>query len=197
MQVSIEKVWNDGAGGGGGGLGPFILFKLAVDAIMSQSQTHPYSFNAVGQPVGQPAHEMYPPARGDLIPIPAIILPGGDRGKLTPPPPVLNADGEAGKKEGKGVPEPSVSDPKLKNIVNDLYKGAKSANPIGTGSTADAIRNELETGQPTGGKFHSHKGGIYINGLKNWLRNNPKGTASDIEAAKKMLHDLQSALQGK
>ena len=44
---------------------------------------------------------------------------------------------------------PQVADAKLGNIVRDLYKGAKMPNPIGTGSTADAIRSELATGLAT------------------------------------------------
>ena len=50
---------------------------------------------------------------------------------------------------------PKVTNPKLANLVNDLYKGARGPNTIGTGSTADAIRNELATGLPTHGVFHS------------------------------------------
>jgi len=51
-----------------------------------------------------------------------------------------------------------VSDPDLANIVKDLYKGTTADVVIGTGSTADAIRNELKTGLKTGGKSHSLKG---------------------------------------
>jgi hypothetical protein len=49
----------------------------------------------------------------------------------------------------KLLPIPQVLEPKLKNLVNDLYKGAKTPKPYGTGSTADAVRNELLTGLPT------------------------------------------------
>ena len=63
--------------------------------------------------------------------------------------------------------------------MNDLYKGAKGQNPIGTGSTADAVRNELTTGLATHGKFHSQKAQEYINALNNWQRRNPN--ASDYD----------------
>jgi len=52
---------------------------------------------------------------------------------------------------------PQVTNPKLRNYVDNLYKGAKGPNPIGTGSTAAAVRNELLTGLPTHGRFHSQK----------------------------------------
>lgn len=53
--------------------------------------------------------------------------------------------------------KPVVSNTKLQNIVNDLYKGTTNPSRVGTGTTADAVRNELATGLPTGGKFHSEK----------------------------------------
>jgi hypothetical protein len=34
--------------------------------------------------------------------------------------------------------------------MNDLYKGTTNPNRVGSCTTADAIRNELRTGQPTG-----------------------------------------------
>ena len=55
---------------------------------------------------------------------------------------------QCAKRAAKALPTPKVADPKLGNIVNDLYKGAKGPNPLGIGSTADAVRNELSTGLP-------------------------------------------------
>jgi hypothetical protein len=46
--------------------------------------------------------------------------------------------------------KPSVTDPNLQNIMNDLYKGTTNPNRVGSCTTADAICNELRTGQPTG-----------------------------------------------
>ena len=95
-----------------------------------------------------------------------------------------------------GLPTPQVSNPKLNNLVNDLYKGAKTPNPIGTGSTADAVRNELLTGLPTGGRFHSQKAQDYINALQNFLRKNPNASNHDRMVAQSLLDDLTSALAG-
>ncbi|HZS13237.1 MAG TPA: DNRLRE domain-containing protein [Candidatus Dormibacteraeota bacterium] len=95
-----------------------------------------------------------------------------------------------------GFARPSVADAKLQNYVNDLYKGEGSPNQIGTGSTADALRNELATGQPTEGVFHSMKAEQYINGLSNWLRRNPDASPEDIWAAQGMLQDLIAASSG-
>lgn len=91
---------------------------------------------------------------------------------------------------------PNVRDPKLRNLVNDLYKGAKGPYPIGTGSTADAIRHERATGQPTYGTFHSQKGMQYIKALDNWLRKNLGASAYDRLVAESLKRDLQSALEG-
>ncbi|WP_197526610.1 hypothetical protein [Botrimarina colliarenosi] len=102
----------------------------------------------------------------------------------------------AAKTAPKTLPIPNVTDPKLKNYVNDLYKGAKGPNPIGTGSTADAVRNELRTGLPTHGRFHSIKAKEVINGLTNWLRKNPNASHHDRLVAQSLLDDLKAALGG-
>ncbi len=96
----------------------------------------------------------------------------------------------------RGVTPPTVADPKLNDLVNDLYKGAKTKSPIGTGSTADAIRHELATGQAVGGQFHTQKGQEYARALEKWLSKNPGGSAGDRAAAQSILDDLRSALGG-
>ncbi len=91
---------------------------------------------------------------------------------------------------------PTVTDPKLNNLVKDLYKGANTKSPIGTGSTADAIRSEAATGQAVGGKFHTQKGQDYARALEKWIRKNPSAAETDRAAAQSMLDDLRSALGG-
>lgn len=95
----------------------------------------------------------------------------------------------------QGVPEPTVENEKLANLVKDLYEGARTENPIGTGSTADAIRDESETGEPVGGKFHTTKGEQYVNALTKWLRKKPDASESDRDSAQAMLDDLLDALE--
>ena len=91
---------------------------------------------------------------------------------------------------------PTVTDQKLNNFVDNLYKGAKGPNPIGSGSTADAVRNEILTGLPTKGRFHTQKAQETVNGLTNWLRNNPNASRHDREVATILLNDLKAALRG-
>lgn len=93
-----------------------------------------------------------------------------------------------------GVSRPTVSDPKLQNLMGDLYKGANESKPVGTGSTADAIRYEKQTGQPVGGKWHTQKGLEYVRALEKWLSKNPKASPSDRAAAQAVLDDLRDAL---
>jgi hypothetical protein len=109
-------------------------------------------------------------------------------------PPVLVHNANCGFAPKAAVP--SVTDPKLKNYVDNLYKGAKGPNPIGTGSTADAVRNELLTGLPTHGRFHSQKAQETINGLTNWLRKNPNASHHDRLVAQSLIDDLKAALGG-
>lgn len=96
----------------------------------------------------------------------------------------------------KNLPLPKVTDPKLKNLVDDLYKGARSPNRIGTGSTADAVRSELATGVPTHGYFHSQKAQQYSRALEKWMSRNPNASDHDKIVARKLLQDLQKALRG-
>jgi hypothetical protein len=95
-----------------------------------------------------------------------------------------------------GVARPSVKNPKLSNIVADLYKGANTPKPIGTGSTADAIRHEMATGTMVGGRNHTIKGQEYSTALAKWLKNNPTADPGDIAAATAMKNDLDAALRG-
>jgi hypothetical protein len=92
---------------------------------------------------------------------------------------------------------PKVAEPKLGKLVRDLFKGTKVPNPIGTGSTADAVRNELLTGLPTGGRFHSQKAVEYMNALTKWLNKNPNASHYDQLVARSLIEDLQAALMGK
>jgi len=92
------------------------------------------------------------------------------------------------------LPTPQVSSPKLQNIINNLYSGTTNPTRVGTGTTADAIRSELITGEPTGGKFHTIKGNESINGLNNWLARNPDASYADRLVAQSLLDDLRNAL---
>jgi hypothetical protein len=95
-----------------------------------------------------------------------------------------------------GPVTPKVTDPKLGNLVSDLFKGTKVPKPIGTGSTADAVRNELLTGLPTHGRFHSQKAQEYVNALTNWLKKNPNASHQDQLVATSLINDLLAALGG-
>ncbi|MGG7074619.1 hypothetical protein U5B43_10325 [Campylobacter sp. 9BO] len=86
-----------------------------------------------------------------------------------------------------------VKDVKLQKIINTMYReGAK----IGSGSTADAVRYELKTGQKVGNKLHIQKAIDNINALNKWLKNNPRANKSDIDTAQKYIKDLTNAING-
>jgi RHS repeat-associated protein len=95
----------------------------------------------------------------------------------------------------------NISDSKLKNIIGAIYKAEGKPGQTGTGSTADAIRNELLTGQPTKGVFHAiHAGPERIRSLQKWLAdniNNPNAASTDIAAAQAVLQDLLAAMAGR
>lgn len=96
---------------------------------------------------------------------------------------------------GSGVAsKPPVGDTKLGNIVDDLYKGTKGTNPVGDGTTADAVRAERITGNPSGGKWHFGKAGEYIHSLQKWLTEHPDASAADRAVATQEMENLQNAL---
>ena len=87
--------------------------------------------------------------------------------------------------------KPHVTDSNLAGIVDDIYRpGAK----VGSGSTGDAIRHELATGESVGGAFHSQKGEDSIRALEKWLKNNPTASPGDKAAAENIILDLKEAL---
>jgi hypothetical protein len=92
------------------------------------------------------------------------------------------------------LPQPTVANTKLQNIVTQLYKGTINPNRIGTGTTADAVRNELATGMPTAGLFHSQKAEQSVNALQSVLKQDLN--FHDRVVAQSLLNDLQNALAG-
>jgi len=108
------------------------------------------------------------------------------------------AVGSAGVLVHNSCVKPCVTDKGLKTIVDDLYKGLvrpkgpidpKTNRPtvIGTGSLADMIR-ETQT--------HAQKGRDEITRVYKWLRDNPRASKRDKEAALNVMADLLDALTG-
>ncbi len=92
--------------------------------------------------------------------------------------------------------KPDVSNNKLQNIVNDLYKGQGgdgSSGTIGNGTTMDAVRNEQETGESTYGKFHTEKLENYERALQKRLRAGDLD-GHDTAVAQAILRDIQDVL---
>jgi RHS repeat-associated protein len=95
------------------------------------------------------------------------------------------------------LPTPSVSDPKLQNLVDDLYKGTTNSARTGDGTTMSAIREELKSGQLVHGRNHVAKGNQYAKALNKWIsRNYRSGDPRDLIIARSLLTDLKSALAG-
>ena len=91
--------------------------------------------------------------------------------------------------------KPSVSNPKLNNIIDDLYKGQGGNNQIGNGTTMDAVRNELVTGNPTNGRFHTQKLIEYVSALQRRLRAGDLNV-HDTEVVNSLIKDALAALSG-
>jgi hypothetical protein len=145
------------------------------------------------------------PISGKPKPLINVPWPGTPHGPLiTMPWPKPKRDVNAARRDPKGedskppgVPTPTVKDPKLRNFVNDFFKGTKNPKRTGTGTTADAVRNELRTGQPTNGRWHLTKARESARGLQNWLKRNPNADPHDRSVAQSLLDDLRAALGGR
>lgn len=85
----------------------------------------------------------------------------------------------------------------MQNIIDNLYKGTTNPSRVGTGTTADAIRSEIATGQPAAGKFHPLKGEESMRGLDNWLARSPNASYSDRIKAQSLRDELFDALRSK
>ena len=86
-----------------------------------------------------------------------------------------------------------VSNSKLKNTIKEMYRpGAK----VGDGGLADAIRQEIKTGQLVGGKSHIQKGTERLKNLENILERETL-TKQDIKIIEDLINDLKNALGGK
>jgi RHS repeat-associated protein len=86
----------------------------------------------------------------------------------------------------------SVSDSKLKNLINQMYR--KNAT-VGSGSTADVIRYELQTGELLSPKGHFLKGQEMRTAIMRLLQNGGLNEA-DAGTTRYILQDLQNALSG-
>ncbi|MFI5776013.1 hypothetical protein [Nocardia sp. NPDC051570] len=93
--------------------------------------------------------------------------------------------------------KPTAKDPKLQNLINNLYKGANSEDRVGDGTTADAVRNELQTLQQTGNHWHLVKAMETQRSLANWLMNRANTDPADRAVAIAELKNLMDALAGR
>jgi hypothetical protein len=88
---------------------------------------------------------------------------------------------------------PHAENPELREILGRYHKDTAT---VDSGSTAAALRREIATGQPVGGKFHTQKSEQGITELRDWLSANPTAGSIDRAAAENMLRDLLDAVKG-
>ncbi len=84
----------------------------------------------------------------------------------------------------------TAENPRLRNLINQMYRrNAK----VGSGSTADAIRHELRTGELLSRSGHFVKGQEMRTAVQRLLKSGDLG-AGDARIAREILTDLQKAL---
>ena len=77
----------------------------------------------------------------------------------------------------------------VRNIVGELYREGAG---VGDGGTADAIREELASGESVGGRSHVRKGRERLRQIERILRRNPNHP--DRELLERLADDLRNAL---
>lgn len=77
-----------------------------------------------------------------------------------------------------------------RNIVSELYREGAG---VGDGGTADAIREELTTDRPVGGRSHVRKGKERLRQIDCILRRNPDHP--DRGLLERLADDLRDALR--
>jgi hypothetical protein len=92
--------------------------------------------------------------------------------------------------------KPAPSDPVVRDVVDKLWKGVDNPKRVGDGTTMDAVRNEIKTGRPTNGKWHSIKLQEQKNRLLRWIDENP-GRSYDRDVADKLIRRIDNALRTK
>jgi hypothetical protein len=91
---------------------------------------------------------------------------------------------------------PEVGDAQLEHFIDHIFRGVNNPRRIGDGTTMDAIRYELRTGEATHGRGHIQKGHDMIRGLDKWLRSNPGASDGDKQLARSLMGELKEALDG-
>ena len=89
---------------------------------------------------------------------------------------------------------PGVDDPKLGNYISNLFKGVAKPGRVGDGTTMDAIRHELATGEAVHHRRHIIKGRETLRGLESWLRTHQDASRQDRRVAEDLITELQEAL---
>ena len=104
-------------------------------------------------------------------------------------------DSSSGSEESGSAEKPTVSNSKLQSAIDDLYSGQGSKGQIGNGTMMDAVRNEIKTGNPTKGKYHSEKARSSIKNLEKQLSSG-KLDKQEKKIVRELVKDLRSALSG-
>jgi PrsW family intramembrane metalloprotease len=110
-------------------------------------------------------------------------------------------DGTGGSSSGSPPPSaprprPEVRNWKLNNLVDQLWKGSNNPRRVGDGTTMDAARWEIRSGQATHGQNHVGKSRDILNGLNQWLRANEKtASRADVAWARRLQAELREILR--
>lgn len=84
----------------------------------------------------------------------------------------------------------------MQNIVDNLYKGQANPKKVGNGTTMDAVRYEMRTGDTNHRLSHVTKAKESINGLKKLIKKVPLND-KDKTIVEALIEDLRNALNGK
>ncbi len=106
----------------------------------------------------------------------------------------LSSRGQYLEELAKQMSKPSVNDPQLQKVIDELYRANAT---YGSGSTADAVRYELANGQllPNVTQNHIQKAQNFITFAYKWLGKSNGAITHDSAVVSNLLNDMTSALK--
>ncbi len=127
---------------------------------------------------------------GAFVVLGGALLVAGTAGAVAAIGPTATAAAGAG--TSAGVAKPIIQDPGLRQrFIDKLYRPGAV---IGSGSTADAARDEIARGLSSGG--HIDKAYGYAVGLSRYLDRHPQLSEGDVLGAETVIQDMLRALSG-
>jgi hypothetical protein len=94
------------------------------------------------------------------------------------------------------LPRPSASEPRVQNIINDIYKHVGEPNQKGDGTTFAVLSDEVRNNMPVVKGVHYQKAADHQRGLRNIIDEVPQLSSDDQDIVLQLLETYEQAWKG-